>query len=260
MKPAITRTLSRLAPRARHPGVRVLLYHAVGAADPSDRLSLRVPLEAFRAQMRLLKEEGYRVVPLRSLLEGGEEGQGQRVAITFDDGYRDQLQAAVVLQEFGYPATFFVIVHSLDGTRHGSHYWEHWKHMDWADLGTLVDRGFEVGAHSMSHAPLTRCSAAQLLEQVAGAKQQLEARLGRPVLSFSYPHGAYDERVQDVVARTGYRLACTSVCGGNRMPASLLAVRRLEIVGTDRVEDVRRKLQGHYDWLIPWHTWRAAHA
>lgn len=238
----------------------MLLYHAVGQADPSDRLSLLVPLEAFRAQMRMLKEDGYRVIPLTSLLDGSDAGPGPKVAITFDDGYRNQLQAAGILQAFGYPATFFMILDALDGTRDGHHYWDRWEHMDWQDLRHLMGRGFEIGAHSRSHAPLTQCSASQLLEQVAGAKQALETRLGRPVLSFSYPHGAYDERVQEAVAQAGYRLACTSVCGGNRLPASLLALRRLEVTGRDRLGDIRRKLQGQYDWLVPWHTWRATHA
>jgi peptidoglycan/xylan/chitin deacetylase (PgdA/CDA1 family) len=60
------------------------------------------------------------VVPLGDALRALEEGSPlppRAVAITFDDGYRDQLQLAVpMLERLGLPAAFFLIPGLLGGT------------------------------------------------------------------------------------------------------------------------------------------------
>lgn len=255
MKPAIKRTLSRLVPRARHPGFRVLLYHAVDAADPADRLSLRVTPDAFRAHMTCLKTEGYHVVPLSTLLESLASADEPAVAITFDDGYRSQLQAADILEEFKFPATFFVVTNFLDGQPTGADYWERWAHMPWTEVQDLCRRGFEIGCHSASHRRLTLCAPSEWHAEIRDAKLRLEERLRQAICSFSYPHGASHSAVQRAVQDAGYRLACSSQYGANRGPLQRFAVQRTEICGSDRLIDVRRKLQGQYDWVGHWQRW-----
>ncbi len=251
------RAIARLLPvssRARF-GVRILLYHAIDQPDPADRLGLRVAPEAFRAQITWLRSSGYRVVPLRSLLEACDD-QAPRVAITFDDGYRSQLVAASILEEFRCPATFFVVPRWLDGDRSGNAYWEDWEHFGWDEAQRLVERGFEIGAHSATHVRLTQCPLDRLPDEVGGAKRRLEERLGCMVASFSYPHGDHDERVVETVRAAGYRLACTSVSGANYAPWSWLRLRRTEISGADRPIDFQHKLEGRYDWLGRWQFFR----
>ena len=260
MKQIIKRALVRLAPVSSDPGLRVLLYHAVEEEDPSDHLLLRVSPETFRCQMGILRAEGYQVVPLKSLLDGLGNVSVPRVAITFDDGYQSQLQAAAILDEFGFPATFFVTIRFLNGDQAATNYWEKWDHMGWKDIQALFARGFEIGAHSVSHPCLTRCHPAQLQQEVKGVKSRLEDCLGQSVISFSYPYGAYNNAVQHGVQEAGYRLACTSVYGVNCLPCAWFELRRTELSGADRLEDFRRKLQGKYDWLSYWQRWRTRYA
>ncbi len=260
MKQALKRTVARLALTQIDPGFRILLYHAVEESDPADRLSLRVSPDAFRAQMALLRDESCRVVPLASLPDGADH-DADCVAITFDDGYASQLVAADILQEFGYPATFFLVPRFLSGQGGGADYWDRWGYMNWSDARNLLSKGFEVGSPSFSHpVRLTACTAAELEQEIRGSKRALETELGLTGLSFSYPHGMYNEAITRMVGEVGYRLACTSVIGTNRRPWQWFALRRTEISGTDGLADVQRKLQGKYDWIGSWHQWRAAHA
>ncbi len=258
MRRLAKRAIARLwpVPSNARSGVRVLLYHAIDQPDPADRLGLRVTPEAFRAQMARLRSSGYRVVSLRSLLEARGDDGTPRVAITFDDGYRSQLAAASILEEFQYPATFFVVPRWLDGDRSGDAYWEAWEHFGWDEAQRLVERGFEVGAHSATHVRLTRCSSDRLPDEVGGARRRLEDRLGYTVASFSYPHGDHDERVVEVVRAAGYRLACTSVSGTNHAPWPMLRLRRTEVSGVDRPIGFQHKLEGRYDWLGRWQFFR----
>lgn len=88
-------------------GAAILAYHRVGTV-PSP---LTIAPWRFRQQMNYLRLH-YRVVPLARLiadLRAGRRPTGPTVAITFDDGYRDNLtEAAPILAEFGLPATLFV--------------------------------------------------------------------------------------------------------------------------------------------------------
>lgn len=107
----------RESPAARGPdGALVLLYHRI--ADPShDPLGLCVSPRNFGEQMDVLR---LRAVALDALRPGA-------VAVTFDDGYADNvLEAAPRLQ--GVPATFFI------STGHVEEGWSFW----WDTLDRLV--------------------------------------------------------------------------------------------------------------------------
>lgn len=258
-KGAIRHAIARVVPPASINGVRVLLYHAIDEPDPVDRMSLRVSRARFFEQMSALRDEEYHVVPLDSVSGSHTQDGRIRVAITFDDGYRSQEWAAGVLQQFGFPATFFVVPRFLDGEPEPARYWERWGHMDWDAVAALAARGFDVGAHSATHPDLRTCEGARLDAEVRGARLLLEERLGRPVPNFSYPHGRHNRRVRQAVERAGFRLACTSRYGINQTSGPSFAVYRTEVSGDDNLLAFRSKLRGKYDWLGYWQdfeTWR----
>lgn len=101
--------------------VRILAYHGVDwLQDPVINWDgLQVRPRVFHMHLELLASR-YVVRPLseviRSLVEGEPLGENI-VAVTFDDGYRNNLTlAAPMLKEFGIPATFFVSTGFVDGT------------------------------------------------------------------------------------------------------------------------------------------------
>jgi len=96
------------APAAPVRGV-VLAYHRIADLYP-DTHRLCTPPPQFEAQMRLIGER-FRPISLSRLsaeLRDGTLATGS-VAVTFDDGYLDNLEvASPLLAELGIPATFFV--------------------------------------------------------------------------------------------------------------------------------------------------------
>jgi peptidoglycan/xylan/chitin deacetylase (PgdA/CDA1 family)/SAM-dependent methyltransferase len=125
--PALTGVRARRAPsgsavRAARParGV-VLLYHRI---DPwSDIHKLGVSPEIFESHLKWLNAECH-VVPLEALLSTPPESLTERaIAVTFDDGYLDNLrEAAPRLQRVGVPATFFMTSRWLEET--GEYWWD----------------------------------------------------------------------------------------------------------------------------------------
>jgi peptidoglycan/xylan/chitin deacetylase (PgdA/CDA1 family)/CelD/BcsL family acetyltransferase involved in cellulose biosynthesis len=99
--------------RRRQPSARILYYHRVN--DDRDLFFPATPLAAFDGQMRHIARH-YKVVSLRALIDHLANGSAEPVvAITFDDGYRDNCENAFpILQRYGLPATIFLATGSLD--------------------------------------------------------------------------------------------------------------------------------------------------
>lgn len=90
-------------------GPVILLYHRV-AAEATDPFGLCVSPANFAAQLEVLSSE-HEPVSLPELVARLRAGEATRreVAVTFDDGYRDNLDVALpLLRRHGVPATFFI--------------------------------------------------------------------------------------------------------------------------------------------------------
>lgn len=101
-------------------GAILMLHHVrpfSGDGFTPNRL-LEVTPDFLDRALTLIKAEGYEIVPLERLLASLTEPPRDRfeVAITFDDGYRDNLEhAAPVLARHGAPWTLYVTPGFADG-------------------------------------------------------------------------------------------------------------------------------------------------
>lgn len=247
--------LSALAePRDRSAWLRVLTYHRVNPSHPGDRMT--VSPRAFEDEMRILAAE-HRVVPLgNALSELGAPGDARApaVAVTFDDGYRDNHQYALpILERFGIPATFFLVSDNL-GSRRSIDRYEGCcgddASLSAAEAKEILRRGHDIGAHGRSHAELATLPRAEALEEIVQCRDSLERELGRKPEIFCYPRGSENESVRHMVAAAGFTAAVTVYPGANGPGRDRYALARTEISGDDDVADFRLKLQGFFD---RWH-------
>jgi peptidoglycan/xylan/chitin deacetylase (PgdA/CDA1 family) len=162
------------------PGL-VLLYHRVGPAarewEPTRPLS--VPQDLFRAQMEELRSR-FQPVSLDRLLDPAagppERSEGlPPVAVTFDDGYRDNLELAhPILQSLGIPAAVFVNTAWLGQP---APFW-------WCELEELIRRGAlgRLGRSARWTAYAGEVSRMKRLSEEERARRfaDLRARAGRP--------------------------------------------------------------------------------
>jgi peptidoglycan/xylan/chitin deacetylase (PgdA/CDA1 family) len=118
----------------------ILLYHRIAASD-ADPFDLCVRPERFADHLRALQAIG-RAVPLSELprrLESSREGE-RFVAITFDDGYADNLHAGLpILTRFGVPATVFAAAGTIGDVRP---FW--WDELAAAVMGPSAPAGLTV--------------------------------------------------------------------------------------------------------------------
>jgi peptidoglycan/xylan/chitin deacetylase (PgdA/CDA1 family) len=87
----------------------ILMYHRV-ATEPADPWNLCVTPASFAEQMEVLSRQA-RCIPLAEFARHWSVSRGRvRCAVTFDDGYRDNLLHALpILERFGIPATLFIV-------------------------------------------------------------------------------------------------------------------------------------------------------
>ncbi|MBP7635946.1 polysaccharide deacetylase family protein [Candidatus Ozemobacteraceae bacterium] len=90
--------------------VPVLYYHRVGTPDP---IHLSVPTPLFASQMAFLARHGWKTLTMRQLIDhvtGVVPAPPKSLAITFDDGFRDNLTEAMpILRANGFRATVFAV-------------------------------------------------------------------------------------------------------------------------------------------------------
>src|SRR3954452_16914179 len=91
--------------------VPVLLYHSI-SSRPDPRIErYSMPFDRFRAQMRAVAESTRAACTFVQLVEEYRRTdgvRGERVCVTFDDGWADNRAAAELLAELGIPGTIFV--------------------------------------------------------------------------------------------------------------------------------------------------------
>ncbi|MGN6118688.1 MAG: polysaccharide deacetylase family protein [Rhodanobacter sp.] len=215
--------------------VPVLMYHNIAATPAGLRSyrSLYVSPARFARQMWLLQQLGYAGLSMSAALPylRGER-RGRVVAITLDDGYVDNLDAALpVLQSFGFSATIYMVSGSIgrfntwDAERLGIRK----PLMSAADMRRWNDAGMEIGAHTRSHPRLSQCTDAVLHGEIHGCKADLEDRLGCAVTQFCYPYGDIDERVVAVAREAGYAAATTTRRGRAVAGADLWRLPRIQV-------------------------------
>ena len=236
-------------PRA---GLRVLMYHALGSPVLGDARGIFSATPAlFEAHMAALAQAVHdgnaRVTEVAALPPSDRRLQ---VAITFDDGYADNLRVAIpVLEHHGFPCAVFAV---SEFVRQGAA-----PFLSPPQLRELAARpGVTIGAHGATHVALTQCDDRTLEHELNSSRQTLEDILGRPVTTMAYPYGAVDRRVRAAAERAGYTLGCTSHFDLNRVPSDPLLLARTSILGTDNVRVFSQKLRGDWDW----YRWRNAAA
>jgi len=221
------------------PAVPVLMYHWVHP-DPGHHLRLYgVTPAAFARQMSHLKSAGYRAADLQDLLAhlSGTRPLGpRRVVLTFDDGYRDNVEyAGPILADLGWTATIFVVTDHAGGTnawdvRHGD---PSRALLSWDEIRRHDGGVFNFEPHSRTHPNLTEIDPARARDEIEGSRDRLEDELGRRARVFAYPHGAHNNYLDALSRAAGYAAAVTDRQGRNPPGTDPFLIRRTMITSRD---------------------------
>jgi peptidoglycan/xylan/chitin deacetylase (PgdA/CDA1 family) len=209
-------------------GVTVFTYHKLGLPPGGSRDPfLYTKAEDFDRQLAALHENGFQTVRLGELDFQSTEN---KVAITFDDGFRNAFEHGLkILSRHKTPAIQFIVA-GLIGKQNN---WDISKGdaaeplMDAAQIKDWLAAGNEIGSHSITHRNLKKLTAGEAREEISSSKKFLEDKFGREVRHFCYPFGGWTPAVRELVVEAGYASACSVEFGVNDATADQFALRRI---------------------------------
>jgi peptidoglycan/xylan/chitin deacetylase (PgdA/CDA1 family) len=196
----------------------IVLFHRVDDRYPGD------PISCTTAEFREFCDffqRYFTVVSFHTLLHKLKRGDdiSRHLVVTFDDGYRDNRSAADELQGRNMAACFFIATEFIGTNR--VPWWDansgivsEW--MSWADVRSLRDKGFELGAHTKNHVDLGAVKIEDAEDEIVGSLRRLEIEMETPIDLFSYPYGRpqqITEEAREIVRNTGF-VCCPSAYGG----------------------------------------------
>lgn len=157
--------------------------------------------ERFEQQLRWLSR-WRRVVSLEETL-----AKRRGVAITFDDGFRDNLTVALpLLEKYNLPMTLFVTA-GFVGTG---------DYLSAQELHEISRHPLvTIGAHGLFHRHFNRLSSDNARFELVESRRLLERITGAKVDLLAWPFGECDERLAQLSACCGYRAAWSVWKGSN---------------------------------------------
>ncbi|MBM2826409.1 MAG: polysaccharide deacetylase family protein [Dehalococcoidia bacterium] len=239
--------------------LRILMYHSI-SHDPNDEWA--VSPEAFREQIEWLVANEFKVVPLEKALAMMENRGDLRksIVLTFDDGYADFLDnAAPILSRHRFPATLFVVMGRVGATSEWSSRGIRRPLLGWDALKNVVDLGYTIGSHTMTHPRLSSLNPNTMAWEVEESLAALKKQIGGDFYPFAYPYGDYTDRVVEEVATAGYHCALTAGgLWGNGYNSHPFLLTREPVMGNWDFQSFRAAMSSHHELTDEGVTWPKA--
>ena len=213
--------------------ISVLFYHRVADTFPNawtiNRKGFRQHLDYFQSQFEIISlHEAHRRLSL---------GISPRpaVAITFDDGYAENLDYALpLLIEREIPATYFVATRPIETGgpfEHDHRNGQPLKVHSIDEIRRIAKSGIEIGGHTANHVDFDRVTTqAEMDDEVIHSKGALEAMIDRPIRFFSVPTGLLPQMrpaVFEASKRAGYDAICSAYGAYNLIGQNPFHIKRI---------------------------------
>ncbi len=240
----------------------ILMYHIIDRPRAGREKKYCCLPECFFKQMKFLSQSDYSLINLDDIdeiLSGEKVMNNTGIAVTFDDGFEDFHQNAFpVLKQFDIPATLFMISDQIVDTDDLKQPGDPSKRdlLNQKQLLEISHSGILIGSHTRTHPKLNEISSdkEKLNDELFNSRQVLENQLDKTIEHFAYPYGLFNDDVVNVVKQAGYRTACSTRSGFNRLEIDPFLLRRIEVFGSDNLWQFKQKIKfGTNDMPVTFH-------
>jgi len=247
IKNRIIKNLGRSAP--------VLLYHRISEVS-DDPLMLCVTPNTFENHLIFLNKN-YKVIPLLELSMRIKNNtlSGNEVSLTFDDGYKDNLDNALpLLEKYNTPATIFIAT-SLLGKK-ASYKWDlKYKETDRATFLSREEikkiskhRLIEIGGHTHTHRRLSDLDFEEQRKEILRNKEILENITEDKIRLFAYPFGGkldFNNDSKKILRKLKFSFAYSNTGLLADQNSSTLSIPRINIREISKDELAKKILTKH---------------
>jgi len=210
----------------------------IGYNDLSEKCksSSCIPSLVFDQQMKYLKDNNYRVIPMSEFLEFLYYRSAipkRSVVITIDGSHKSAYDIAYpILKKYGFPATFFVYSDSIGANETA---------LSWNQLKQLKTDGFEVGSFAFSNRDIEvkkekeddQAYIVRIKRELFHFKQIIDKKLSQDTPYLAFPSGRYNRSLLNICDQAGYKMAFTMQPGSNPFFLDPLSLKRNMIIKED---------------------------
>ncbi len=227
----------------------ILMYHRIAGDGPPALARYRTAPDRFEAQLAYMRDNDWKGVSFERMRQAVHLGWPlpiKSVMLTFDDATRDFLDHALpLLHRYGFPATVFVPTGHVGGAADwDAAYGAPAPLLGWDELRMLTHCDVHLGAHGVTHRPLTALPPETLVRELIDGRLTLSREIGNEVTSLAYPYGAFDDHVRDLAYRTGSRFGFTCLDGRVPHDTDPMMLRRREVRGDIDLDQFAELLEG----------------
>lgn len=226
----------------------------------------------FEKMLKHYLRRGFKFISLgdlKAMIEGDIPFHKKRVFISFDDGWKGNLDLLPIIEKYNVPICIFV---ALEPLQSGNFWWEYvrneiglkkmleFKKLPFSEFQRQLE-GYRkrnvltrsaitveelkvlsehplvtIQSHTVNHPILTSLPEDVMDMELRESKMQLECLTGKEVYAFSYPNGSLNSREMDA-CRKYYRMAFTTEQRHISLGDELLLLPRVALTG-DYCRDV----------------------
>ena len=235
----------------------VLMYHKIPDQPLQTKHRIFVTKVNFERHLRFFRRRGFTALTFRDYLAfaRGErplaEFPTRPLILTFDDGYRDNYANALPLMEqYGFRGVLYL----LGDPKIDHNYWDlatdpaepRGELMTPAQQRAFVAAGWEIGAHTLTHADLTTLPPAEAAREMTASKAYLERTLHTEVVTFAYPYGRLTPALQAVARVAGFALAVATSTGPAHLEDDRFRIYRVNVFPEDTPANLWKKTSAWY--------------
>lgn len=182
----------------------ILVYHTISTRPQPLPGDIDISPQRFEQQLQWLSR-WRRVVRLEETLQA--PAHRRLAAITFDDGFRDNLTVALpILERFELPITLFVTAGFVGRD----------DYLSVSELREIARHPLvTIGAHGLRHRHFTRLSVDEARFELVESRRLLESITGRTIDLMAWPYGECDARLEELSEKCGYRASWSVWKGTN---------------------------------------------
>ena len=226
--------------------VPILLYHRLG---PIVADGMTIKTTVFEGHLQYLKNHGYKVIPLRQLvdwyLRKRPAPPHKSVVIVSDDGHKSVYSDMYPLaKKYNIPITLFIYPSAISNAKYA---------MTWNQLRELKSSGlFDIQSHTFWH-PNFKKDRRKMQEdnfaksvdiQLRKSKERLEKEVGGKVDLLAWPFGIYDDYLLKRAAAAGYIATFTIEAHHASKNDNIMKLPRYLLINADQGKAFERILEG----------------
>lgn len=246
----------------KHPySIPVLMYHKIPNQEIKSQHKIYVVKDDFEKHLQFFKKQGFQTLTF-SQLEKFKTQQlpfkdfpKKPLILTFDDGYRDNLEnASPLLKKYGFNAQIFLLANSNIASNEwdASNTEPSHEIISGSNRQRWIFSAFEIGSHGFSHRKITEMTSDEAFAELRDSKLALEKEFQTPVNVYAFTYGDTNKKMPALAEAAGYSYAVNTDTGGILIEESPYEIFRTNIFPNENNSSLWKKTSRWYRRYYRW--------